>query len=132
MIMRSGFLVLLLISFVSVYSLQAADFHCSGVFAPHMAHQHHAGSHAADHEEAHHTLAHSADHDTSVASTSGEKTDHTDCPPHMHSCCSSVFVFQRGGQINLPQPIETEFSENIYFKISAPVLDGPFQPPRLS
>jgi len=130
--MKSGFLVILLISFVSVFSLKAADFHCSGIITPQISHQH--DSHGTHHSMQHadHNAAH-ATHDKSVVTQANEqKTGHADCPPHMHSCCSSVFVFQQVGQISLPQPLETVFLEKSFLQIVSPILEGPFQPPRLS
>ncbi|MCC2677831.1 MAG: hypothetical protein K0R29_407 [Pseudobdellovibrio sp.] len=112
--MRSAFLTFLIVTFISVFALKAADFHCSGSEA-HQDTHHEASHHDDDHEN----------HDN------GEPCkDH--CPPHLHSCCTSAFVFQTQKQIELPVADQIVFSENIYIVKPEPVLEGPFQPPRLS
>jgi len=109
--MRSAFLTFLLIAFISAFALKATDFHCSG-----------AEAHQNSHHEAsqHHDEKDSAD------------PCHDHCPPHLHSCCSTAFVFQNQKQIDLPVSDKIVFPENVYFVKPAPILEGPFQPPRLS
>lgn len=115
--MRSVFLSFLITAFIGVFAIKATDFHCSG-----------SDSHAqAD-------VSHNAHHSHHDHDTSDKQSEpcHDHCPPHLHSCCTSVFVFNSETQISLPVPAEIVFSENIYLIKPAPVLDGPFQPPRLT